>query len=314
MEISKDSDIYTIIENCITLKDETNKIIIELENENWTEKEFNNFLNVMNSLKYKKEYEKEELRVIINNDNLLLINNKSNIIKYCISNTLEGISHKWIKINNKINNSIENFFDYNIKIKVIEEIKSIEPENWEENNKIYELHKKFKYIDDNETEYMVTMIKNDNENNIYNNLKDSNILKNKHIYKFEIIIYKNNIELIIASIIKMIQAITLMPIILTKEIQKEILNEYHELIKKDIEITIYNKRNEIPLLTPKPITLEKINLINPDVYGSLSILREYTVTEKADGERLLMYIVCKRRKLGCFIPKTNIKVCFSARI
>jgi len=47
---------------------------------------------------------------------------------------------------------------------------------------------------------------------------------------------------------------------------------------------------ETPLLTPKPITVEKVNLVNPDDYGAISILRNYTVTEKADGERYLMYI------------------------
>ncbi len=47
---------------------------------------------------------------------------------------------------------------------------------------------------------------------------------------------------------------------------------------------------DIPLLTPKPITLEKRNLSNPDEYGAISILRDYVVTEKADGERMLMYI------------------------
>ena len=47
-------------------------------------------------------------------------------------------------------------------------------------------------------------------------------------------------------------------------------------------------------MIPKPFTLERMNMLNPSDfesgYGISSILSEYTVTEKADGERLLMYI------------------------
>jgi 2-polyprenyl-3-methyl-5-hydroxy-6-metoxy-1,4-benzoquinol methylase len=77
-------------------------------------------------------------------------------------------------------------------------------------------------------------------------------------------------------------------IILTKKQQTEVLKDYQELIKKDMNIPPYFK--DVPLLTPKPVTLEKRNLTNPDDYGSISILRDYVVTEKADGERMLMYI------------------------
>ena len=51
----------------------------------------------------------------------------------------------------------------------------------------------------------------------------------------------------------------------------------------------YNKNNH-PIIGRQPITLlEKVNLIDPKEYGSVT-LEGYTVTEKADGERLLMYI------------------------
>ena len=42
-------------------------------------------------------------------------------------------------------------------------------------------------------------------------------------------------------------------------------------------------------LAPKPVTLEQRHLLSPD-YGILSVQEGYAVTEKADGERLLMYI------------------------
>ena len=51
---------------------------------------------------------------------------------------------------------------------------------------------------------------------------------------------------------------TLGNIILTKNQQSKILDDYFNLIKKDIKIHKYN--TSIPLLTPKPITIERINL------------------------------------------------------
>lgn len=44
-------------------------------------------------------------------------------------------------------------------------------------------------------------------------------------------------------------------------------------------------------LAPKPVTLERVHLIDPDErYGAVSIQNDYCVTDKADGERMLLYI------------------------
>lgn len=40
---------------------------------------------------------------------------------------------------------------------------------------------------------------------------------------------------------------------------------------------------------PQPVTLERQNIVKYDV-GVLSIQKDYTVTEKADGERCLMFV------------------------
>jgi len=52
-------------------------------------------------------------------------------------------------------------------------------------------------------------------------------------------------------------------------------------------------RAETPalFLAPKPLTLERIHLLDPDRHeGIISVVKNYAVTDKADGERMLMYI------------------------
>jgi len=126
---------------------------------------------------------------------------------------------------------------------------------------------------------------------MYYTLKNSKIIKSPQRYEFYIDITKTSKEYIIQSIIKMEQALYLSTFILSKQQQADIVTKYHNLVKNDIMMKGYNKNNtKPPLLTPKPVTLEKVNMLQPEEYGVVSILSEYTVTEKADGERLLMYI------------------------
>lgn len=72
---------------------------------------------------------------------------------------------------------------------------------------------------------------------------------------------------------------------LPKDVARTVLNHYHHTIKG-----ITNTSNApLYFLAPKPITLEQQHLLDPN-YGIVSIQENYAVTEKADGERLLMYI------------------------
>ena len=69
------------------------------------------------------------------------------------------------------------------------------------------------------------------------------------------------------------------------------MNFVSVLFNEDV-LKIINKNKEIILINPKPTTLEKSNLLESDEnnFGIVSILNNYAVTEKADGERFLMYI------------------------
>jgi len=288
MEISKDDIIFTVIEKQAVLY-ENNEWIINIYDDNslWTELEFNNFVSVMRSLKYTEKIEKEYLEVSTNNEEILKIIGLPHIIKYCMSDNHKILHHEWIRKKEIVSDTVPNLFDFDIDIKINKISDIVEPDKWEDLRKKYKIIKQISYTDKNDTQYITNIVKSSNDE--FYTLKQSGIIKSSQKYEFSIIV--NNKDNIIPSIVRMIQSLSLSAMILSKPQQKLIIDSYYELIKKDVFVSAYNKGNgEIPLLTPKPVTLERTNMIDPSEYGAISILSEYTVTEKADGERLLMYI------------------------
>jgi hypothetical protein len=77
---------------------------------------------------------------------------------------------------------------------------------------------------------------------------------------------------------------------LPKDARKSILQNYLHLVFGNSvrEATVKETPREY-LAAPQPVPLEKKHLLPPDL-GVLSIQKDYTVTEKADGERSLLYI------------------------
>lgn len=90
------------------------------------------------------------------------------------------------------------------------------------------------------------------------------------------------IELLNHHIYSVLQIINNSHILLSSEKKTEIINEYRELTDEQQS----NKR--ITLITPQPVTLTLENL--SDTFATCSILENYSVTEKADGDRFLLFI------------------------
>jgi len=293
MELNKDLPIYELLENHINSIKENDTYELEIsfykKNENFSESEFDNFINVFRSQKYIEEITAEYLEICASN-HILKIKGIPNIIKYSASESYDNSKAEIYKKYLIKEDEINNLFDYTIKLKLFSKIPTKLPDNWDDVYKKYSIFKDFIYKN-NDISYIANIYRKTDEE--YYSFKQTNIMKLEQNYDFKLIINSkelNNID-ILQSIIKSMQALDMNSLLLTLEKQKEILNNYNDLVKDDIEVSYYNKKSgDIPLLTPKPVTLEKINLIDPKEYGAISILSEYTVTEKADGERLLMYI------------------------
>ena len=308
MEISKDEIIFQVIEKHFNSKNENNTFVINFKNgnTNWTENEFNNFTNFMNNSDFIQEIENDYLEINYNDD-ILKINGISDIVKFYSSENYLSLNHEMYSKKTLLNDNIKNLFDADIEFELydIKKIDSLD-EKWNDFRKKYKIIKKINYKDEkNNITYVAKIVKCDeDENEDFYSLKQSNVINAIQKYEFNVIC--NNKDNVINSIVKVIQSIFMSSIVLTKKQQKKVLNEYLELIKQDIKINKYNKDDDtIPLLTPKPVTLERKNLIDPNEYGAISILSGYTVTEKADGERLLMYI---NNEGKCYLINSSYRV------
>ena len=307
MEISKDDAIFTIIDNISLNIHDNIENIIKVENVDlWSEDNFYNFVNIMNNEGYIKEEGPQTLHVY-STDYLLTIKSAKRILYYCNNNNYKHDEDyiDWYKHNVVSKNIVNTLFDSNLIFLNIKKLK-IKTEknpdvNWDSMRKYFKINKCITYTDPKtNVKYIVNITKSHDrdfyektDEDCYTSLNKSKIINKTQQYEFYIDITKTDKDNIIPSIIKMEQALHLNSFIISKDQQLNVIKDYGNLVKNDINTRRFDD-NKPPLLTPKPFTLERMNMLNPsdfeNGYGISSILSEYTVTEKADGERLLMYI------------------------
>jgi hypothetical protein len=287
MELANTEPIFKFIEELKTYFNDNEIILKFLNFTDWTESEFNNLTNSLRN-NYPEVIEDEFLEISASGDNYLKIFKIANILNYCNTNNYKNTTHEF---GNKTIIKTENFndlFDVNLTFEISK--KSISDNNdWVDTQlKKFRLIKIFSYDLGHGIIAKAKIMKyNEDKNSYFPSLKKSKILSLPQRYEFEINI--SNTSNLLSSIIIIIKSIFLSNIVLTKKQQLMILEDYTNLVKKNMDIPHYFK--DIPLLTPKPSTLELINLGNPDDYGGYtSILKNYAVTEKADGERMLLFI------------------------
>jgi len=289
MEISQDERIFSAITNMNKLLSEDNEFIIKIVNDNglWSETEFNNFISSFRS-NY-TEIDNDQYLQITNQDNVTLeITKLKNILNYCNTNNYKSGIYKWYKSTLLQEETINDLLDVNIIMQMNKIENADETEKWETDMKRFKIIKEYKYNVEDGVEITGKMVKD--SVNLYPTMKKSKINNSATVnYEFELKI--KNTKNILVNILKLMQALFLSKVILTKKQQQQILEEYQDLVnitpfggqQKSGETAIY-------LLTPKPVALKLSNLEDPNDYGVVSILRGYTVTEKADGERQLLYI------------------------
>jgi hypothetical protein len=307
MEISKDDAIFTIIDNISLNIHENVENVIKVENVDlWSEDNFYNFVNIMNNEGYIKEEEPQTLHVY-STDYLLTIKSAKRILYYCNNNNYKYDENyiDWYKHNVVSKNIVNTLFDSNLIFLNIKKLK-IKTEknpdvNWDSMRKYFKINKCITYTDPKTNViYIVNITKSHDrdfyektDEDCYTSLNKSKIINKTQQYEFFIDITNTDKDNIIPSIIKMEQALHLNSFIISKDQQLDVIKDYGNLVKNDINTRRFDDKKP-PLLTPKPFTLERMNMLNPsdfeNGYGISSILSEYTVTEKADGERLLMYI------------------------
>jgi hypothetical protein len=275
-------------------------------NQAWTEMTFEHVLKHLRSIDVYTETIKEERLVVSLFDNgpQLEVSGIANISRYCLNGSPDSVPHKWIRRFVKASESLPDELPVNVISHIIEEkeISVYENDDWKSAAKNYALYKTFSYEDNrdeaNQICYNISLIRESPDPSP--SMSDSMVSVQPVRYEFEIEFKTHsNIQKLIDTCIVMIQYITQQRFPISKAQQLQILNEYDTLIRKIVEKPKWttqaqenDKDCKYHFLAPKPVTLEQINIVepSPESYGMISVLQGYTVTDKADGERYLMYI------------------------
>jgi SAM-dependent methyltransferase len=230
----------------------------------------------------------------------LHITEVANISKYCISDSPITVPHKWFVNNMVESQSLPHELPLDVVSHIIEKTELSDEEvgsipNWDSVQKSFKLIKKFVYTNKKKNvAFAITILRESKDD--YKTMNDSAVSFASVQYEFELINIKDDVGnyndplQIMQNCVQMIQLITgqLNPI--TKQQQTDVLAEYNELLNTVVK---WRRDETVPFFfAPKPITLEAHNLIEPSAesYGIESIYSGYAVTDKADGERMLLYV------------------------
>tara|TARA_Y100000389_G_scaffold193937_1_gene223307 strand:+ start:16616 stop:19975 length:3360 start_codon:yes stop_codon:yes gene_type:complete len=301
------------------------------------------FYNVIKSLlnnDFVLDSEEYNLRIILDDSNSNLrtnIKGLNDIQKYCKTNNISNIDDnnlEFLEKNYHYNDGekcLYDFDDYNFRIsqqietvynKTNEKVKDILI-NWPSRKKIFRFMKRFVFKN-NRFPFLLhlSIVKMSNKNSnerSFINIKDADVFNSNEIYEIEIEFINSQIKIskkkdysdIILLLKETIKYVliglqqTNYPISLSES--NNIIEEYLTLIKKNTPSSSnYSSRD---FIGPSSLTLQKMNCIESNnLYNVANIRKNYTVTDKADGLRKLLFI----NNIGnIYLLNTNLHVQFT---
>jgi SAM-dependent methyltransferase len=238
----------------------------------------------------------------------LTIDDKSNILRYCKTNQVDKNQLKYGEKKRlaKYPPIISDNYPFRMNLKVDTELN--DSEKIEEiyktlkNAKKYFRHKKrFSFLSKSKLfKVDITIVKSSSKNS--KNLVGSGLLKNVMDYEFEVEFLNKdlndniNLDKLINELFNIVGNMLLISentnYLMTLPEKDDVKKSYIQLAfdmdkKKAENFVIKNPKHHF--IGPQPVTLELQNLLVPELSKD-SILNNYSVTDKADGERNLLYI------------------------
>ena len=266
---------------------------------------FNRMLKFVNK-KYslEKVVNRESLDIRTSNSDIRLsIIGKDNILEYCKTNSIPSSSNIII-ISKKRALHLPPIVisDYDIKLNVnIEQVPSDDDQSAFLNKiknefKFFRYKKRYTFTDEDKSiKIDITVVKS-SEIKKAKTLIRSKTLSNIEEYEVEIEILNESISkpnVIVERIVGLIENLTKLnqnvKCLLPKIKKENILEEYVKLIDPNVDMEMFKQNKTKYILRYQPITLMKRNLLEPDI-DVVSILEDYSCTEKTDGERYLLFI------------------------
>ena len=257
---------------------------------------------------YKETIAPEQLTVSLDSAQgiQLHIHGVPNITMYCLNETPKLIAqHEWVRVETILREQLPDELPLSVTSKVVKNsrVANYEPIDWDLSMKHYKLTKEFVYEKDN-TLYKLIIIRNGTEST---KMTTSGVSTNAMTYAFQIVTMIRDTKRandaavqVLNACMPMMQLLTQTKYPLSKAQQLRIAGEYDALVKQVLDVPRWKKfenkngggPSSFHFLAPKPVTLESMHLVEPgpETYGVQSVLQGYAVTDKADGERMLMYI------------------------
>ena len=292
--------------------------------------DFDNVVKYLLSLDFYFKYKNKYYLRISNDDVRVEINNLTNIQEFCKNNqlNLENNSTSFLTKKKYNEESIVNFDDFNFRISynLENKLSTDNPkvqtmlENWSREKKFYRLVNRFTLVNDKfPFNIDLSIVRESGNIDLNSKLSDGNIFNLNEKYEIEIEldnekigeITTSNLEILLKKVIKFVMSglqETNYPI--GQNEINVVIREYYNLIKgKDYKI---NKIEPRDFIGPSSSTLQLINISTKnDDSDIVNIRNNYTVTDKADGERKLLYISEKGK---IYLITTNLNIQFTGAI
>lgn len=261
----------------------------------WSTTDMKDTISMFQKTGYREDVYDEKLVVYNEADSTSLhVNGIHNISRYCQNENPASSDARWYRYSVIEGNAVTQIPDiFSLKMtSKIEEERSLDsanqPPQWGTSMKLYKLEKRISYTDEKSgMRYMITMTKTHDvpaQTMIASGVSGKNPVIGYSIQCPQGVSTKD----VVVSIVRMLQIIEQNRFPMTTEQQKNVLAGYDALVSK-VRDKKYFK--DPYYLAPKPLTLEQEHISDPGItYGQLTILDGYAVTDKADGERMLMYI------------------------
>lgn len=290
----------------------------------WKKHHFEQVLQVLRGLPKSKEEVKEELLVVqaipdtqdISQGEVefapnhvaaaqttLYVRGLPNISKYCYSNNCTIVPHDWCVDFVLASHRLQDITNLDLQSKVTRQsvIQQDDIVGWAELPKYHTIRKEFVYEIDlmkndgqgqgqkkGKIKYIATLVRRSLD--ISSEMGVSGIDSSPITHEFTIRASDGvSAEDMLSHALQLQMLLNREPLPVSKNARMTIFQEYFQTIRSAYKKPDQGSRSVF--LAPKPVTLEKKNILPPGSgLGIITILQDYTVTDKADGERMLLFI------------------------
>lgn len=253
---------------------------------------------------FRETIQEDVLDVLVENNLRISIHGSKAIAEYCKSNVVPADS----TVISKTMEASVLFEDIDFKINLKREAPKDASEYVDTlymKDKSYRFKKRYSYESD-VVRVDLTVVKS--AMGSFRNFVESRVMSKPETYEIEVEVIrrqdpKSATTSFLNHMLNLYGALAEEDHVCSKKEKKQALEEYFKLCYKEIPQN-YQRAPKLYFAGPQPITLERKN-IAPAGLGVTTIREDYTVTEKADGERCLLFV---SKSGGCYFINSRLVV------